>query len=113
MRFKLSKSPKKSSHVKRQWRMQCAPASPSRKSWARATKPCSAEVLDQDTDKHYHPRSMIEDPLRYFVVAAKHEHLRRAADELGMSQPTLSRSISRLEIEYKVKLFDRSGRRMR
>jgi len=56
---------------------------------------------------------MIDNQLRYFIVAARHEHLGRAAEELGLSQPTLSRSISRLESEYQSKLFDRAGRRMR
>jgi DNA-binding transcriptional LysR family regulator len=56
---------------------------------------------------------MLDDVLRYFVVAARHEHLGRAAEQLGLSQPTLSRAISRLEKEWNVRLFERSGRRMR
>jgi DNA-binding transcriptional LysR family regulator len=55
----------------------------------------------------------IEDQLRYFLVAARQEHLGRAAEELGLSQPALSRSISRLEEEYGIKLFDRASRRIR
>lgn len=55
----------------------------------------------------------IEDQLRYFLIAARREHLGHAADELGLSQPALSRSISRLEEEYGVRLFDRGGRRIR
>lgn len=56
---------------------------------------------------------MIADQLRYFLVAAKHEHLGRAAEELGMSQPALSRSILRLEEDLGVPLFDRAGRGVR
>lgn len=55
----------------------------------------------------------IEDQLKYFLIAARHEHLGHAADELGLSQPALSRSISRLEEEYGARLFDRGGRRIR
>lgn len=57
-------------------------------------------------------RAMIDDQLRYFIVVAKHEHLGRAAEQLGLSQPALSRSISRLEEEFDTRLFDRSGRRI-
>lgn len=55
---------------------------------------------------------MIDDQLRYFIAVAKYEHLGRAAEELGLSQPALSRSISRLEEEFDTRLFDRSGRRI-
>jgi DNA-binding transcriptional LysR family regulator len=55
----------------------------------------------------------IEDQLRYFVVAARHEHIGRAAEELGLSQPALSRSISKMEEEYGAQLFDRGSRRIR
>lgn len=51
--------------------------------------------------------------LRQFVVVAREEHLTRAAELLGVPQPTLSRSIARLEAELGVPLFTRPGRSIR
>ncbi|MEU9497477.1 LysR family transcriptional regulator [Streptomyces sp. NPDC048196] len=48
--------------------------------------------------------------LRQFVVVARLEHLSRAADELHVAQPSLSRTIARLENELDTPLFDRAGR---
>jgi DNA-binding transcriptional LysR family regulator len=51
--------------------------------------------------------------LRQFCVVAREEHLTRAAELLGIPQPTLSRSIARLEAELGVPLFTRPGRSIR
>lgn len=51
--------------------------------------------------------------LRQFTVVAREEHLTRAAELLGVPQPTLSRSIARLEAELGVPLFTRPGRSIR
>jgi len=51
--------------------------------------------------------------LRQFVIVAREQHLTRAADLLGVPQPTLSRSIARLEAELGVPLFTRPGRSIR
>lgn len=48
--------------------------------------------------------------LRQFATVARTEHLTRAAELLGMPQPTLSRSIARLEADLGVPLFSRPGR---
>lgn len=48
--------------------------------------------------------------LRQFLVVARLEHLSRAADELHIAQPSLSRTIARLESELGTPLFDRAGR---
>ncbi|TDD93704.1 LysR family transcriptional regulator [Actinomadura rubrisoli] len=48
--------------------------------------------------------------LRQFLVVARLEHLSRAADELRVAQPSLSRTIGRLENELGTPLFDRAGR---
>ncbi|WP_330332239.1 LysR family transcriptional regulator [Streptomyces sp. NBC_00536] len=48
--------------------------------------------------------------LAYFVAVARHEHVTRAAQELGVPQPTVSRAIVRLERDLGVPLFARKGR---
>ncbi|MES4907524.1 MULTISPECIES: LysR family transcriptional regulator [unclassified Streptomyces] len=48
--------------------------------------------------------------LRQFLVVARLEHLSRAAEELHIAQPSLSRTIARLESELGAPLFDRSKR---
>ncbi|MBO0918972.1 LysR family transcriptional regulator [Streptomyces laculatispora] len=48
--------------------------------------------------------------LRQFLVVARLEHLSRAADELHIAQPSLSRTIARLESELGTPLFDRASR---
>ena len=46
--------------------------------------------------------------LQYFLVLAEEQHLRRSAEKLFISPSSLSITISRLEEELGVKLFDRS-----
>lgn len=48
--------------------------------------------------------------LAHFVAVARHEHVTRAAHELGVPQSTLSRAVTRLEDDLGVALFARRGR---
>lgn len=48
--------------------------------------------------------------LIYFKKVAELQHITRAAEELHVAQPSLSRTIARLERELEVQLFERSGK---
>ncbi|GAB6991055.1 LysR family transcriptional regulator [Paenibacillus pini] len=50
--------------------------------------------------------------LRYFQTVARTEHVTKASEELHISQPSLSKTISRLEADLGVPLFDRHGRQL-
>jgi len=50
--------------------------------------------------------------LRYFCALAEKQHLRKTAEELMISPPSLSLTITRLEKELDLDLFDRTGRNM-
>lgn len=51
--------------------------------------------------------------LRYFVVAAHHEHFGRAAKALSIVQPALSKQIAQLEEKVGTPLFERLSRSVR
>lgn len=51
--------------------------------------------------------------LYYFKVVAEKEHFTRAAEELMISQPCLSYSISEIEKEIQAPLFEKEGRNVR
>ncbi|WP_199615162.1 LysR family transcriptional regulator [Paenibacillus alkalitolerans] len=51
--------------------------------------------------------------LHYFRTVARLEHMTKAAQELHIAQPALSKTIARLEEDLGVPLFDREGRRIR
>lgn len=48
--------------------------------------------------------------MRYFVTLARVKHYTRAAEQLCITQPSLSHAISQLENELGVPLFEKSGR---
>src|SRR3954468_13061876 len=50
--------------------------------------------------------------LRYFVSVAELRHFTRAAEQLGVSQPTLSKQVHTLETALGAPLFARTGRRV-
>ena len=50
--------------------------------------------------------------LRYFWTVAKTESVRRAAEELHVSQPSISAQLKLLEESLGEKLFRRSGRNL-
>lgn len=49
--------------------------------------------------------------LEYILCIAKHQNLTKAAQELYISQPTLSKHLKKIEQEINGKLFSRSGNR--
>lgn len=51
--------------------------------------------------------------LRAFLVAAQQQHMTRAADQMHITQPAMSRMVARLEDELGVRLFDREGKNIR
>lgn len=51
--------------------------------------------------------------LMYFRVTAQLEHFTKAANQLHITQPSLSKAISNLETELGAALFDREGKRVR
>lgn len=55
-------------------------------------------------------RNLPLNALRSFEAAARHCHMRRAAEELGVTHGAVSRQIRQLESQLDVRLFERSGR---
>ncbi|EMI18529.1 Bacterial regulatory protein, LysR domain protein, partial [Rhodopirellula maiorica SM1] len=52
------------------------------------------------------------DQLTHFLKIVQTQNITRAAEELGLSQPAVSRSLQRLEDEIGQPLFERQSRKM-
>ena len=48
--------------------------------------------------------------LKYFHTAAKYEHITKAAEELLVAQPAVTKAIKQLESELGIELFEKRGR---
>ena len=48
--------------------------------------------------------------LKYIVAIDRHRNFARASEELGVTQPTLSALLVKLESELDVRIFDRSNK---
>lgn len=69
----------------------------------------SPVITPMQTGSYFMHRGYMElRSLRHFVVLAHHLNYSRAAAELGLTQPALSRSIQSIEAHYNVKLFNRN-----
>lgn len=55
---------------------------------------------------------MSDGEYEWFVTLAETQHVTAAAAQLGIAQPTLTRTLARLERRLGVELFDRRGRRL-
>lgn len=53
---------------------------------------------------------MLDAEVQYFIELARHRSMAQAADELAVSQSTLSRAIQRLETRFGVELIERTSR---
>lgn len=73
----------------------------------------SRSVAGGPPDGAENPVEVLVPRLVHFAAVARSEHVTRAAEELGVPQPTLSRSMARLEAELGVPLLVRSGRGVR
>ena len=51
--------------------------------------------------------------LQYFQTVARQEHMTKSAEQLQIAQPSLSKTISRLEEDLGVTLFDREHRKIK
>lgn len=51
--------------------------------------------------------------LEFFITLAKTEHMAKAAELLGISQPSLSYAINNLEDELGAPLFEKDGRNIK
>ena len=50
--------------------------------------------------------------LRYFLTVARYENFSKAAEELHVSQPSVSKAVKLLETELSSALFERKGKRI-
>ncbi|WP_405017767.1 LysR family transcriptional regulator [Kitasatospora sp. NBC_00070] len=73
-----------------------------------SSPPLTLADLGPETDL-----ALLAPQLAQFAAVARLEHVTQAAQLLGMPQPTLSRSVARLEAELGVELLARQGRTVR
>lgn len=79
------------------------------------------DIIDQSYNLYYYDSkklSLIKGffmdtrNIQYFMAVYKHLHFTKAAEELGISQPTLSQQIRLLEADFGTPLFDRIGKKV-
>lgn len=77
-------------------------------SYETSSPPTTLAELGPETDL-----ALLAPQLAQFAAVARLEHVTQAAQLLGMPQPTLSRSVARLEAELGIQLLARQGRTVR
>ncbi|MFI9269172.1 LysR family transcriptional regulator [Kitasatospora sp. NPDC052896] len=76
--------------------------------WSSEPPPARPAEIEPDA-----PAVLLAPRLAQFAAVARLEHVTRAAESLGMPQPTLSRAVARLEADLGVALLAREGRTVR